>query len=91
MNTMTMTMNTIKFLKGMSMNIIYLLDILLIILVIFSFINDFFNIYFLIFDKVYDLINLNDVMCFMSNSASNASVSNSTQTTTTQIIHDDGS
>jgi hypothetical protein len=85
------TLNTIIILKRLGMNIIYLLDILLIFLVISSFINDFFNIYFLIFDKVYDLINLNDIMCFMNNSASNANVSNSTQTTTTQIIHDDGS
>jgi hypothetical protein len=79
----------VKKFKWLGLNIIYLLDILLIILVVSSFINDFFNIYFLIIDKIYDFINLNEVMCFMSNNVSNAS--NVTQNTNTQIIHDDGS
>jgi hypothetical protein len=76
-------------LRWFGINFIALLDIAFMILVISIFINDFFNIYFLISDKINDFINLNDVMCFMSNNVSSSS--NVTQNTNTQIIHDDGS
>ncbi len=79
----------IKIYKWLGFKFIYLLDMILLILVVSYFINDFFNIYFLIIDKIYGFINLNEVMCFMSNNVSNAS--NVTQNTNTQIIHDDGS
>lgn len=79
----------IKNYKWLGLKFISLLDLLLLILVISFFINDFFSIIFSIFDKIYGFINLNDVMCFMSNNVSNTS--NVTHTTNTQIIHDDGS
>jgi hypothetical protein len=71
------------------LNFIGLLDLLLLILVISFFINDFFNFIFLIIDKINGIINLNDVVCFMSNNVTNTS--NVVQSTNTQIIHDDGS
>ena len=79
----------IKFYTWLSLIFIPLLDCILLLLVISFFINDFFNIYFLIIDKIYGFINLNDVVCFMSNNASNTS--NVIHSTNTQIIHDDGS
>ena len=81
--------NNITNIKWLSFKFVALLDLLLVILVISFFINDFFNIYFLIIDKIYGFINLNDVVCFMSNNASNTS--NVIHSTNTQIIHDDGS
>jgi len=75
--------------KWLCLKVVSLLDLLLMILVISFFINDFFSIIFAIFDKIYGDINLNDVMCFMSNNVNNTSTVS--HTTNTQIIHDDGS
>jgi len=86
---MTNKIQIIKKYKWLGLKIISLLDILLMILVISFFINDFFSIIFSIFDKIYGFVNLNEVMCFMSNNASNTSTV--VHTTNTQIIHDDGS
>lgn len=75
--------------RGLWLKVISLLDILLVVLVISFFINDFFSIILSIFDKIYGFINLNDIMCFMSNNVGNTG--NVTNSTNTQIIHDDES
>ena len=78
--------------------LVLLLDFLFIILVIFFFINKLFNLIIWVFETKFAAFNVNDVMCFMNNS--NASDTNTvantvtqvqTQSTTTQIIHNDGS
>lgn len=66
-----------------------LLDIILVVMVFSFFINDFFNLYFSLFDKICSFTHLNEAVYFMSNNASN--VNTVTNTTNTQIIHDDGS
>lgn len=85
-----LTIITANYLAGRGFRILIpLLDIILVVLVISFFINDFFNIYFSLFDKICNFINLNDTVCFINNNASN--INTVTNTTNTQIIHDDGS
>lgn len=58
------------------------------------FINKLFNLIIWVFETKFVAFNLNDVICFMNNSNTsdiNTVVNTVTQSTTTQIIHNDGS
>nr|YP_009653005.1 hypothetical protein [Laccaria amethystina]QCG70063.1 hypothetical protein [Laccaria amethystina] len=81
--------------KNLWLSFVSLLDFLFLILVISFFINKLINIIIWVLETKFTDFNLDNIICFMSDNINNTpNISNTntiTQSTTTQIIHNDGS